>query len=257
MNGKTKFKKKVFKKKKVYKRKVRRSIPNYSLGNQKVVPDNMFKKFVSHASCYINAGGAVALPWTFDVALNDLHQPWAQTLAYNTTNFTASMGTPTPATNGFEGLASWLGSTKLYNNYRVHGANFEIRIESHNSLDAGCMAILPWKSFRSVSYTPSATFNGAVSDPQVKCRDWNDDKVTSFSKYYKIHEIFGQTNKEYNIDDYSVGLAGATPTNVAYLRCMFATYNDNVMTTSARVNMVLTVYAQLINPTVSPAETVV
>jgi len=216
----------------------------FGLSNKMVMPMKLYEKFRTQVKFYIPSGGASV--GYFDVALNDLHQPWAQTVAFDTAPRVASLSTASSALTGFEGLSNFLSGlagSKFYQQYRVFGTRAKVQIISQSSADCGVCVVTPWKAGDLINTTISTadTSGGSVTST------FKADKTMTISKYYSVASLWGVPKIAISLEDKFQAIGGAVPTNSCYLRIFYGRGDGAVLTTGLEFSVELTCFTCLSN----------
>lgn len=224
-----------------------------------VVPPKMFSKFVTTAKFYVPAGSASV--GYFDVNGCSLHKPWLQTASYDTAPRSASLSTPTATANGFEGLANWLtgaSGEKFYQNYRVHGFKYNVKIVPTALADSGECAIVLVKRLNTSDDVANTSLATATMAPFSKRGFFNTSRKANMSIYCPIAKINGVPKLAIQIDENFQSLGTTFPANFVIARCLYGRGDGAVLTSALEFDVRLTCYAELFNtPIGGQPETVV
>lgn len=254
--------KKVYKKKAPYKKKPkarrmrrRRAIPS-SVGLLGM-PSVKRIKVSTNAIFY----AAIATPQNayFDVCVNDLHQPWFQTFAYNTPTFFVSSGTPTPATNGFPGLAQLIGTSgsQFYLNYRITSANLSVSMQAANDVDIGNFTLSPYTIYNGANDGLPSNVYQAMDDPGSKWSRFDDDKPYTCSMRVNMAKLFGVPYSVIKGDHQYGAYANTSPVNQAFVRVYIAKGDAGALAGNLMIKAKLTLSGYLFNESGTKASTVI
>lgn len=234
------------------KRKGRKTGWNSSLRIPKqlgmVIPPKMYSKFVTTAKFYVAAGSASV--GYFDVNACSLNKPWAQTAAYDTAPRTASLSTPANTANGFEGLANWLtgaSGEKFYQNYRVHGFKYNVKIAPTSLADSGECAITLVKRLNSSDDIANTSLATATMAPFSKRGFFNTSKKANLTIFCPVAKLNGVPKLAIQIDPAFQALGTTFPANFIIARVLYGRGDGAVLSSSLEFDVRLTCYAELFN----------
>lgn len=254
-------KKRAYKKKAPYKkravRRVRRAKVRYpKLTGSLTVP--AMKPFKVSSLALFYAQTTAPQNSMIDVCLNDVHQPWAQTNAYNVSPFFVSGGTPVPTSNGFPNLAQWLGSTgtAFYMNYRVTHAALTVTLQAANVVDLGQFTLSPWTNYNTQVDAIPNTLYGAIDDPLTVTGNFNDDKSVTKTFKMSMARLFGVPQSTIKGDHQFQALANTFPVNLGYVRFIMAKGDAGALAGNVTIKMKLTLSGYMFNDSGSRAATV-
>lgn len=195
----------------------------------------------------------------FDVCLSDLHLPWVQTAAVISAAAggvrTATMGTPTNATNGFMGLVDSLGPAGWYETYIVKNYNISVRVQSELATDQGVVAVVLWRNYKGTTDVVPTTIDTARDQRGTVFKVFNNVKQGKITLKGNIATPFGITESEL-LSAFS-STYGAAPTSLLYARVIYATADDVTSTGAINIQVDIKPKCKLFNRYAVVASTVV